>query len=302
MDVAEEPVKREVDPLEGAGEGLIEVLVGVGAGARQLAGQVIGHAVTVKTGDEPDPESEPRPGVADPTPGKGVLTRATKSLKQILDERRKKEQEEGIEELEDLEGDHRGVAQQALERYERDMEQAQLSRKRTQEAKEAEDAKRLKRSERHRRRGELADEQYRKEEEERRKAKEAQAEQERVWREQDALLRKAQTLVQHEKNQPGRSTVIALGDDAGGEEEMWLPDVVIFEKDSETATKFRHKKGKTASASGKVPQEEQIEEEEEEEDDDEETGVDMNDPDIIKLAGCAHAKNIKTAQAYEHYM
>ena len=303
MVLAEEPAKREVDPLEGAGEGLIEALAGVGTGARQLAGQVIGHAVTVKTGDEPDPESEPRPGAVDP-PGKGVLTRATKSLKQILAERRKKEQEEGIEELENPEGDNRGVAQQALERYERDLEEAQLSRKRTQDAKEAEDAKRLKRSERHKRRGELADEQYRKKEEERRKVKEAQAEQERVRREQDALLRKAQTLVQREKNRPGRGTVIALRDDAEGEEDMWLPDVVISEKDSGTVTKFRHKKGKTASASGKAPQEEQIEEEEEEEEeaDDEETGVDMNDPDIIKLAGCAHAKNIKTAQAYEHYM
>ena len=28
----------------------------------------------------------------------------------------------------------------------------------------------------------------------------------------------------------------------------------------------------------------------------------MNNPDIIKLAGCAHAKNVKTAVAYEHYM
>ena len=300
MTLADEPAKREVDPLEGAGEGLLEALAGVGTGARQLAGQVIGHAVTVKTGDDPDPETEPRPGVVDP-PGRGVLMRATKSLKQILDERRKKEQEEGIEELEEPERDDRGVAQQALDRYEKDLEEAQLSRKRTQDAKEAENAKRLKRSERYRKRGEVADEKYRKEEEERRQAKKAQDEAERVRREQDALLRKAQTLVQREKNRPGRSAVIPL-EDAGGEEDMWLPDVVISEKDSATATKFRHKKGKATA--GKAPQEEQIAEEEveEEEADDEQTEVDMNDPDIIRLAGCAHAKNIKTAQAYEHYM
>ena len=32
---------------------------------------------------------------------------------------------------------------------------------------------------------------------------------------------------------------------------------------------------------------------EDDDDDDEDTTVDMNDPEIIKLAGCAHAKNVK---------
>ena len=237
------------------------------------------------------------------------LTRATRVVKgTYLDERRKRERQEGIEELDEEEQpEKRGVAQQALDKYERDMERAQLSRKRKQEEKDKEqEVKKQKRSDRQRRRGELADEQYRKEEEKRRKAREAQVEQERVRKEQDTLLRKAQTLVQREKNRPGKTAVIALGD--GEEEEdndMWLPDVVISQKDTEKATKFRRRK-EPATAAMK-PQEEQVEEEEEDdedEDDDDDggTGVDMNDPDIIKLAGCAHAKNIKTAQAYEHYM
>ena len=50
-----------MDLLEGAGEGLIHALEGFGAGARQLVGQVIGHAVVEKT-DEPD--LEPAPGNA----------------------------------------------------------------------------------------------------------------------------------------------------------------------------------------------------------------------------------------------
>ena len=85
---------------------------------------------------------------------------------------------------------------------------------------------------------------------------------------------------------------------------MWLPDVVISRKDKEKVTKFRHKKPVVTE-----PQEEEggdddddDGEEEEVEDDGDGTGIDMNDPDIIKLVGCMHAKNIKTAQAYEHYM
>ena len=192
------------------------------------------------------------------------------------------------------------MAQQVLDRYEKEMEAAQLSRKRIQEEKGAEqeakeqEAKRLKRSERQRRRGELADEQYQKEEEKRCKDKEAYEEKERVRKQQDALLRKAQTLVQREKNRPGKSAVIAVGED------MWLPDVVISQKDTEKVTKFRHKKPVTTK-----PQEEEGDDDddnEEGDDDDDGTGIDMNNPDIIKLVGCAHAKNIKTAVAYEHYM
>ena len=81
---------------------------------------------------------------------------------------------------------------------------------------------------------------------------------------------------------------------------MWLPDVVISKKDKEKVTKFRGKK-----AVATKPQEEEVKDEgdeEEEEHDNDGEGIDMNDPDIIKLAGCAHAKNIKTAAAYEHYM
>ena len=59
MDSADKPTKKEdVDLLEGVGEGLIHALEGVGVGARQLAGQVIGQAVVEKT-DEPDPEPAP---------------------------------------------------------------------------------------------------------------------------------------------------------------------------------------------------------------------------------------------------
>ena len=72
-------------------------------------------------------------------------------------------------------------------------------------------------------------------------------------------------------------------------------------------TKFRQKKPTSTVTTGKGK--EQTEEEEHEgdegdddDDDDEDTVVDLNDPEIIKLAGCAHAKNVKTAAAYEHYM
>ena len=128
MDSAEEPTKAEdVDLLEGAGEGLLQVLEGVGTGMRQLAGQVIGQAVVVTKTDEPEPDPEPATRTR-------VTTRATKSLKDILAERRRREEEEeALEEQEELEG--RGVAQQALDQYEREMEGAQLSRKRKQEEK-----------------------------------------------------------------------------------------------------------------------------------------------------------------------
>ena len=189
---AEQTTKAEdTDLLEGAGEGLLEALVGVGAGARQLAGQVIGQAVVTKA-DEPETEPGPASGT------RVTTTRATKSLRDILAERRRRqEEEEALAELEELEEpEGRGVAQQALDRYEREMEAAQLSRKRQQaEKEEALEEKRLKRSERHRRQGEMADEQYQKEEEKRRKDKEAREESERVRKQQDALLRKAQTLV-----------------------------------------------------------------------------------------------------------
>ena len=84
----------------------------------------------------------------------------------------------------------------------------------------------------------MVDEQYQKEEEKRRKEKEARAEEERVRREQDSLLQKAQTLVQREKRRPGKSAVIAVGE---GTDDMWLPDVVISEKDTEKVTKFSSK-------------------------------------------------------------
>ena len=291
VDSAEKPAKAEdVDLLEGAGKGLLHALEGVGVGARQLAGQVIGQAVVVKKTDEPDPE---------PAPGQCVLTRATKSLHQILAERRwRDDEQETIEELEELE--NRGVAQQVLDRYEREMEAAQLSRKCIQEEKGVEqEAKRLKRSERQCKWGELVDEQYQKEEEKCRKDKEAYEEKERIRREQDALLRKAQTLVQHEKNRPGKSAVIAVREE-GNNNDMWLPDIVISRKDTEKVTKFRHKKPVMTK-----PQEEEEDDDDDNEEgdnDDDGTGIDMNDPDIIKLAGCAHAKNVKTAAAYEHYM
>ena len=297
---ADKPTKKEdADVLEGAGEGLLEALVGVGAGARQLAGQVIGQAVVVKA-DEPSAEPGKGP---EPVPGVRVTTRATKSLQQVLAERRRRDDEREMMEGEEVE-DTRGVAQQALERYEKEMAAAQVSRKRKTEEKETEEqeAKRLKRSERQRRRGEMIEEQYQKEEEKRRKEREARAEQERVRREQDAILRKAQTLVQREKHRPGKSTVIAVEE---GADDMWLPDVVISQKDAEV-TKSRQKKPTPTVTTGKgkeQPEEEEHEgDKDDDDDDDEDTVVDMNDPEIIKLAGCAHAKNVKTAAAYEHYM
>ena len=310
MKTADKPTKKEdADILEGAGESLLEALEGVGTGARQLAGQVIGQAVVVKAdeqstepgkGPEPVKSSEP---VSGPEPGVRVTTRATKSLHQILAERRCRDDERERLEEEEAE-DVRGIAQQTLDRYEKEMAAAQLSRKRKteEEEKEEQEAKRLKRSERHRRRGELVDEQYQKEEEKRRKEKEARAEEERVRKEQDSLLRKAQTLVQREKRRPGKSAVIAVEE---GADDMWLPDVVISEKDTEKVTKFRQKKPTTTVAAGGEPPEQEVQEGDEDDDDndeDEDTTVDMNDPEIIKLAGCAHAKNVKTAAAYEHYM
>ena len=262
----------------------------------------------IKT-DEPsaEPGKGPEP-VEGPEPGVRVTTRATKSLQQILAERRRRDDEREM--LEEAEAeDARGVAQRALDRYEEDMAAAQLSRKRKTEEREKEEkeTKKLKRSERHRRRGEMVEEQYQKEEEKRRREKEARAEQERVRGEQDALLRKAQTLVQREKHRPGKSTVIALEE---GTDDMWLPDVVISQKDSEV-TKFRQKKpASTAVTAGKRKKQTEKEEQEgdegddddDDDDEDDDTVVDMNDPEIIKLAGCAHAKNVQTAAAYEHYM
>ena len=302
--LADKPTKKEnADLLEGAGEGLIEALTGVSVGAQQLAGQLIGQAVVVKADD---PGTEPAGGL-DPASGTRVTTRVTKSLRQILAERRRRDDErERIEEQEEEEA-ARGVAQQALDRYEKEMAAAQLSWKRKSEEKEKEEqeAKRLKRSERQRRRGELIEEQYKKDEEKRRKEEEARAEEERVRREQDSLLRKAQTLVQREKHRPGKFTVIAVGE---GTDDMWLPDVVISKKDAEV-TKFRQKKPTPTATTGKgkkQPEEEVPEGDEGDDDDDgdedEDTAVDMNDPEIIKLAGCAHAKNVTTAAAYEHYM
>ena len=302
MGSAEQPTKAEdPDLLEGVGEGLLQALEGVGAGARQLAGQVIGQAVVTKT-DEPVPDPEHS------TLTRATTMRTTRSLRDILAERRcHEEEEDALEEQEELEG--RGLVQEALDRYEREMEAAQLSRKRTQEEKEKEkrteelEAKKLKRSERHHRRREQADEEYQKEEEKRRKDKEEREESERVRKQQDALLRKAQTLVQREKNRPGKSAVIAVGEEEGGDEDMWLPDVVISRKDKEKVTKFRHKKPAVTKPQEEEGDDEDVEEEEEIDDGNGDwTGIDMNDPDIIKLAGCMHAKNIKTAQAYEHYM
>ena len=93
-------------------------------GAQQLAGQVIGQALVVKPDD---PGDRNRREAQKPASGTRV-TRATKSLHQILAERRRRDDErERLEEQEE-EG-ARGVAQQALERYEKDMAAAQLSRK-----------------------------------------------------------------------------------------------------------------------------------------------------------------------------
>ena len=90
VDLADKPTKAEdVDLLEGAGEGLLHALEGVGAGAKQLVGQVIGHVLVKK--DEPEPVTEP---------GRRVMTRATKSLQQILAEcRRRDDEQEALEEL-----------------------------------------------------------------------------------------------------------------------------------------------------------------------------------------------------------
>ena len=149
-------------------------------------------------------------------------------------------------EVEEEQPEERGVAQQALDKYKRDMEAAQLSRKRKQgevDLQMEKESKKERRSERHRRRGEMADEEYRKAEEKRRKEKEAREESERVRQQQDALLRKAQTLVQREKNRPGKSAVIPVGIEEGADEgDMWLPDVVISRKDTDKVTKFRQKK------------------------------------------------------------
>ena len=223
--LANEPTKtEEADWLEGARKDLLQALEGVGTGAKQLAGQVIGQAVVEKT-DEPEP-----PVPVQLIRSSGVVTRATRPLKDILAEHRKREQEEEkLEELEEEEQpEERGVAQQALDRYEREMEAAQLSRKRRQEkVEEEQDAKKLKRSDRHRRRMELADEEYQKAEDKHRKEREAREEGERVRQQQDALLRKAQTLVQREKNRPGKSAVISVGEGEGDDEDIWLPDMVI---------------------------------------------------------------------------
>ena len=294
--LANEPTKTDEDLLEGAGKDLLQALEGVGTGAKQLAGQVIGQAVVEKT-DEPEP-----PVPEQPVRGSGVVVRATRSLKDILVECRKREQEEeALGELEEEEQpEERGVAQQALDRYEREMEAAQLNRKRRQEEIEEQDTKKLKRSDRHRRRMEMADEEYQKAEDKRRKEKEARKERERVRQQQDALLRKAQTLVQREKNRPGKSAVIPVGEGEGDDEDMWLPDVVISQKDEEKVTKFRHKKKEKETPQDDDADDDDYEEEQEEEDD--ENAIDMNDPDIIRLAGCVHASNIKTAAAYEHYM
>ena len=88
LDLANEPAKTEEDLLEGAGKDLLQALEGVGTGAKQLAGQVIGQAVVTKT-DEPEPDP---PGPVEPARKSGVVTRATRSLKDILAERRRREQ------------------------------------------------------------------------------------------------------------------------------------------------------------------------------------------------------------------
>ena len=82
---------------------------------------------------------------------------------------------------------------------------------------------------------------------------------------------------------------------------MWLPDVVISQKDKEKVTKFRRKKPVTTKPQ-EGEEDDDDDNEEGDDDDDDGTGIDMNDLDIINLAGCAHAKNVKTAAAYEHYM
>ena len=300
MILANEPTKTEDDLLEGAGKDLLQALEGVGTGAKQLAGQVIGQAVVEKT-DDPEPSV---PG--QPVCSSGVVVRATRSLKDILAERRKREQEEeALGELEEEEQpEERGVARKALDRYKREMEAAQLSRKRKQEAVEDQDTKKRKRGDRHRRRMEIADEEYKKAEDKRRREKEAREESERVRQQQDALLRKAQTLVQREKNRPRKSLVIPLAEaeGEGDDNDMWLPDVVISQKDEEKVTKFCRKEKKKETPKDDDGDDDDYEEEEEEEEDDDDNEIDMNDPEIIKLAGCVHARNIKTAAAYEHYM
>ena len=76
--------------LEGAGKDLLQALEGVGTGAKQLAGQVLGHAVVTKTDEaEPDP-----PEQVEPECKSGIVTRATRSLKDILADLRRREQEE----------------------------------------------------------------------------------------------------------------------------------------------------------------------------------------------------------------
>ena len=150
LDVANEPAKMEEDLLEGAGKDLLQALEGVGTGAKQLAGQVIGQAVVMKS-DEPEPDP-PKP--VEPVRKSGVVTRATRFLKDILAERRRHEQEEEQLEVEEEQPEERGVAQQALDKYERDMEAAQLSRKRKQDEADPQmetDAKKDRRSEQHQR-------------------------------------------------------------------------------------------------------------------------------------------------------
>ena len=97
VELANEPTKtEEADLLEGAGTDLLQALEGVGTGAKQLAGQVIGQAVVQKM-DEEDP-----PVLVEPTRSSGVVTRATRSLKDILAEcRRHEQEEEALEELEE---------------------------------------------------------------------------------------------------------------------------------------------------------------------------------------------------------
>ena len=88
----------------------------------------------------------------------------------------------------------------------------------------------------------MIDEEYQKAEEKCRKEKEACEERERVQQQQDALLKKAQTLVQREKNRPGKSAVIPVGMEEGDDEgDMWLPDVVISRKDTDKVMKFSSK-------------------------------------------------------------
>ena len=79
--------------------------------------------------------------------------------------------------------------------------------------------------------------------------------------------------------------------------------MVILKQDEDKVTKFRRTKtDKETSQKADDDDDDYEEEEEEEEEEDDEDAIDMNDPDIIKLAGCVHVRNIKTAAAYEHYM